>query len=71
MFIKALIIGTGCTLATEIIYKPEEQRQDVEKENYYPLPKFSESMYNIQISVAPTSSMKTEARLVTGLDFDK
>jgi hypothetical protein len=71
MIIKTIIIGTGCTLATEIFYKPEEQRQDVEKVNYYPLPILNESIYNIQSPTGPTFNMKTEARLITGLDIDK
>jgi hypothetical protein len=48
MIIKTIIIGTGCALATEILYKAEEKRQDVEKENYFPLPSLNQSIYNIQ-----------------------
>jgi len=65
MFIKTIIIGTGCALATEILFKPEEQRLDVERQIVFPLPSLTQSVYNIQTTSGPILNMITESRLVT------
>ena len=71
MLLRFIIIASATALTAEMLYRPEEQQQHIEKKKHYPIQRMNESIYNIQTPTGSQASFSGKAMLVTQIGFEE